>query len=129
MAFNSLSPEEAAIIEQKGTERPYTGEYDSFFHDGIYVCRKCNSALFSSKAKFDAGCGWPSFDENIPGAVLRIPDADGVRTEIACANCKAHLGHVFVGEQMTEKDTRHCVNSISMRFVPAGSQLPLILNE
>ncbi len=122
--YNQLTPEEKRIIEDKGTEAPFSGEYDAFYKDGAYVCRKCNSPLFSSKAKFDAGCGWPAFDENFPNAVLRLPDMDAQRTEIECANCHAHLGHVFEGEHLTEKDTRHCVNSLSIRFIPQGEKLP-----
>lgn len=129
MAYNKLTPHEKKIIEDKGTETPFTGEYENFFEDGTFICRKCNSPLFSSKAKFDAHCGWPSFDENFPDAVKRIPDADGIRTEIECAHCSAHLGHVFTGEHFTEKDTRHCVNSISIRFIPKGNKLPEVLNN
>ena len=124
LVFNQLTTEEKRIIEDKGTERPFSGEYDDFYKDGAYICRRCNAPLFSSKAKFDAGCGWPAFDENFPNAVLRLPDADGQRTEIECANCHAHLGHVFEGELLTEKDTRHCVNSLSIRFIPQGEELP-----
>jgi peptide-methionine (R)-S-oxide reductase len=124
MSFNKLTSEEKNVIENKGTEAPFTGEYDDFFVDGTFICRKCNSPLFSSKAKFDAHCGWPAFDENFPGAVKRIPDPDGTRTEIECANCKAHLGHVFVGEELTDKNTRHCVNSLSIRFIPKDQKLP-----
>jgi peptide-methionine (R)-S-oxide reductase len=117
--FNDLTPEEKQVIEDKGTERPFTGEYDSFFPpDGKFVCRKCNAPLFSAKGKFDAGCGWPAFDEDYPDAVKRVPDTDGLRTEIQCANCGGHLGHVFIGENFTIKNTRHCVNSLSIRFVP-----------
>ena len=129
MAYNTLTPKEKKVIEDKGTETPFTGEYDSFFQDGIFICRRCNSPLFSSKAKFDAGCGWPSFDENFPNAVKRIPDPDGVRTEIECAHCGAHLGHVFTGEHFTDKDTRHCVNSISIRFIPKETDLPKVLDN
>jgi methionine-R-sulfoxide reductase len=118
MKFNDLTPEEKQIIENKGTEAPFSGEYDDFYKEGIYVCRRCNNPLFESAAKYDAGCGWPAFDDNFPNAVKRIPDADGSRTEIQCANCEAHLGHVFEGEKLTEKDTRHCVNSLSILFVP-----------
>ncbi len=114
--WNTLTTEEADVIERKGTERPFTGEYDAFFKPGTYVCRRCNNPLFPAEAKFHSGCGWPSFDDHYPNAVLRIPDADGSRTEIQCANCKGHLGHVFEGEHMTDKDTRHCVNSLSIRF-------------
>ena len=114
------------IIEEKGTEVPFTGEYDDQYADGVYICRKCNTPLFSSTAKFNAGCGWPSFDENFPNAVLQKKDNDGMRTEIVCANCKGHLGHVFTGEQLTDQNTRHCVNSLSIRFIPHGKKLPAI---
>lgn len=113
-----LAPEEERVIVHKGTEAPFTGKYFAFWEKGTYVCRRCGAPLYRSENKFEADCGWPSFDEEIPGAVKRLPDPDGVRTEIECANCGAHLGHVFTGEHFTEKDTRHCVNSISMNFIP-----------
>jgi methionine-R-sulfoxide reductase len=117
---NTLSPDEKDVIESKGTEPPFTGEYDDFYEAGTYTCRRCDAALYRSDDKFDAHCGWPAFDQEIPGAMRRIPDPDGQRTEIECANCGAHLGHVFVGERLTERNTRHCVNSLSMKFTPAG---------
>ena len=112
-----LTPEEERVILHKGTERPFSGKYDQLFSKGTYICRQCGAVLFHSENKFDAGCGWPSFDDAIPGAVQELRDADGYRTEIQCAACGAHLGHVFRGEHFTPKDTRHCVNSIPMRFV------------
>ena len=125
--YNELTQEEKSVIEDKGTEMPFTGEYDDFFVDGTFICRRCNAPLFSSKSKFDAHCGWPTFDENFPDAVKRLTDADGIRTEIDCANCGAHLGHVFEGEQFTETNTRHCVNSVSIKFVPKDQELPEII--
>lgn len=118
MEFKKLTPEEERVIVHKGTEMPFTGKYEKFNETGTYVCKRCGAPLYRSVDKFDAHCGWPAFDDEIPGAVKRLPDPDGSRTEIECAKCGAHLGHVFSGEGFTEKNTRHCVNSISMDFVP-----------
>jgi methionine-R-sulfoxide reductase len=113
-----LSPEEEKVIINKGTEMPFTGKYYTFWNKGTYVCRRCGAKLYRSEHKFEAHCGWPSFDDEIPDAVKRLPDGDSRRTEIQCSNCEAHLGHVFSGEMFTDKDTRHCVNSLAMEFIP-----------
>lgn len=114
--WNELTPEEERIIVRKGTEYPFTGEYNKWKEAGIFVCRRCEQPLYRTDDKFDSRCGWPSFDDEFPGAVKRIPDPDGRRTEIVCSNCDGHLGHVFLGERFTQKNTRHCVNSLSIRF-------------
>jgi len=116
MYFNKLTDEEKRIIENKGTEIPFSGKYNEFYEEGIFTCKKCNTPLFDSKSKFSSGCGWPSFDDNLSSAVKRISDVDGRRVEIVCSNCGGHLGHVFEGEGFTSKNTRHCVNSISLSF-------------
>lgn len=118
MKMNQLTPEEERVIVSKGTEAPFTGEYNNTFEHGVYICRRCNTPLYTSESKFRSDCGWPSFDQEIKGAVVRTPDPDGMRVEITCTTCGAHLGHVFEGEGYTKKDTRHCVNSISMKFIP-----------
>jgi peptide methionine sulfoxide reductase msrA/msrB len=119
LQYYDLTKEESYIIDNKGTEYPNTGKYNKYKEKGTYLCKKCGAALYSSSGKFDSDCGWPSFDEEIKGAVNRFPDPDGMRTEIECANCGAHLGHVFTGERLTSKNVRHCVNSVSLDFVPA----------
>ncbi|MBI5326264.1 MAG: bifunctional methionine sulfoxide reductase B/A protein [Ignavibacteriae bacterium] len=123
MEYNKLTSEEKRVIIDKGTEMPFTGKYVNYHENGTYTCKRCGSVLFNSGDKFDSECGWPSFDDAIPGTVKKLPDPDGLRTEIECAKCGAHLGHVFYGEGFTSKDTRYCVNSISLNFTPKDNDL------
>ncbi len=127
--YNDLTPQQEQVLVNKATDRPYTGDYYGKKDNGLYICRRCNNPLYTSEDKFDSHCGWPSFDDEIKGSVTRIPDADGSRTEIVCNNCEGHLGHVFIGEQMTDKNTRHCVNTSSILFVPKDKtkELPAVI--
>lgn len=129
MAYNPLSKEEERVILYKGTEMPFTGALYHNNQSGTYICRRCNSPLYLSKDKFNSGCGWPSFDDEIEGAVSRHIDGDGQRVELGCKHCSGHLGHVFTGERFTSKNTRHCVNSVSLSFIPSNEELPPICSD
>ena len=115
--MNKLNDFEKYVILDKGTEKPFSGEYDNFYDDGLYICKQCEAPLFKSSSKFSSGSGWPSFDDALEN-ILEVPDNDGFRIEIVCKNCGGHLGHIFKGEQMTPKNTRYCVNSVSLKFIP-----------
>jgi peptide-methionine (R)-S-oxide reductase len=125
--YNDLTPQQRDVLINKATDRPFTGDYYEKKENGTYICRQCNNPLYNSKDKFESHCGWPSFDDEIEGSVTRVSDADGMRTEIICNNCNGHLGHVFLGEGFTDKDTRHCVNTSSLQFIPAGEKLPAVI--
>jgi methionine-R-sulfoxide reductase len=129
--YNELTPQEQRVILFKGTDRPFTGEYTDKKDKGLYICRQCNNPLYSSEDKFASHCGWPSFDDEIKGAVKRVPDADGMRVEIVCNNCQGHLGHVFEGEGFTEKNVRHCVNTTSLVFIPSSEtdKIPAVIKK
>jgi len=128
--YNKLTPAEARVIVHKGTEMPDIGEYTHTKDPGTYVCRRCNAPLYRSQDKFESDCGWPSFDDEIAGAVKKVREVDGSdRIEIICENCGGHLGHVFVGERFTKKNTRHCVNSVSMKFYPEGKEIPAVIKK
>ena len=127
MSKYSLTDEERRVIINKGTEPPFKGEYDNFFEEGMYVCKQCGNPLYRSSDKFNSHCGWPAFDDEIQGSILRVPDADGERTEIECIKCKGHLGHVFEGEHLTSKNVRHCVNSVSIKFIPIKEEQVIYL--
>lgn len=125
--FNKLTPQEEDVIVNKATEAPFTGEYDDFYEPGTFVCRRCNLPLFSSEAKFEAHCGWPAFDKSYPNTLKKLPDPDGARIEIQCANCGAHLGHEFIGEELTPANVRECVNSLSLKFIQTDEALPEVI--